>query len=56
VARWRELIDHYFPSTGWLRLDHDTLRALARYRSSKGLMSWEATLEELLHQAGENVS
>ncbi len=56
VAAWRELIQLYFPKTGWLRLDHDVLRALARYRSTEGLTSWEATLESLLHRAGEHVS
>jgi hypothetical protein len=55
VERWHELVSHHFPNTGWLRLDHDTMRALAHYRSAQGLTTWEATLESLLHHAGEGV-
>ncbi len=28
VAVWRELMDHYFPGGGWIRLDRETLDAL----------------------------
>ena len=45
---WRELMDAYFPGGGWIRLDRDTLDALARYRSERGLTSWEQALGELL--------
>jgi len=55
VAAWRELIQHYFPNSGWIRVDHDVLQALAHYRSTLGLTSWETTLETLLQRAGENV-
>jgi hypothetical protein len=48
VQTWRDLMDAYFPGGGWIRLDRDTLDALGRYRSERGLTSWEATLAELL--------
>ncbi len=48
VSRWRDLMDHYFPAGGWIRLDRDTIDALAAYRSARGLTSWEQTLAELL--------
>ena len=48
VRVWRELMDAYFPGGGWIRLDRDTLDALARYRSARGLTSWEQALGELL--------
>ena len=38
-AVWRALMDLYFPGGGWIRLDRDTLDALARYRSARGLTS-----------------
>ena len=41
-------MDAYFPGAGWIRLDRDTLDALARYRAARGLTSWEQTLGELL--------
>ncbi len=48
VGTWRQLMDQYFPGSGWIRLDRETIAALARYRSARGLTSWEHTLAELL--------
>ena len=48
VRVWRDLMDLHFPGGGWIRLDRDTLDALARYRSERGLTSWEQALGELL--------
>jgi hypothetical protein len=48
VRVWRDLMDAYFPGGGWIRLDRQTLDALARYRSARGLTSWEQALGELL--------
>jgi hypothetical protein len=52
VAVWRQLMDRYFPNGGWLRLDRDTLDALIRYRSERGLISWDSTMSHLLDAAG----
>jgi hypothetical protein len=52
VAVWRQMIESYFPHTGWLRLDSDVLGRLAAYRARHGLTSWEETLEKLLGDAG----
>ncbi|MET8377945.1 DUF6084 family protein [Streptomyces microflavus] len=51
VEVWRELIESYFPNTGWLRLRKDTLESLRRYRSARALPSWEQVFEELLASA-----
>ncbi len=48
VSVWRDLVDQYFPNSGWLRLDRDTLESLARYRSARGLTDWNQTVETLL--------
>jgi Family of unknown function (DUF6084) len=56
VAVWRQMIASYFPNTGWLRLDADTLAAVADYRSRHGLTSWDETLQKLLAAAGEATS
>jgi hypothetical protein len=53
VRVWRDLMDTYFPGGGWIRLDRDTLDALAGYRSARGLTSWEQVLGELLDGASE---
>jgi hypothetical protein len=48
VSVWRDMIDHYFPNTGWLRLSRDTIESLSHYKAVRGLTSWEATMETLL--------
>lgn len=48
VASWHQLMDLYFPGGGWIRLDRETIAALARHRSSRGLTSWEQTIADLL--------
>ncbi len=53
VGVWRTLMDQYFPNSGWLRLDRDTLDALVHYKSVRGLTSWEAAMSALLAEAGE---
>ena len=53
VRVWHELMDAYFPGAAWIRLDRDTLDALAAYRSARGLTSWERTLGELLAGADQ---
>ncbi len=51
VSVWKEMIDHYFPNTGWLRISRDTIETLAHYKSVRGLTTWEATMESLLAKA-----
>ncbi|WP_214412127.1 DUF6084 family protein [Sphaerisporangium fuscum] len=51
VAVWREMIDRYFPGSGWLRLHRDTLRALQRFKSEHALATWDETVEALLKEA-----
>jgi hypothetical protein len=48
VSVWRDVMDHYFPGGGWIRLDRSTIDALVRFRSARGLTSWESTVAELL--------
>lgn len=55
VAAWRSLMDAFFPNQGWLRLDRDVLAALARYKATHGLISWDAAIEGLLAGAGDPV-
>jgi len=55
VSLWREMMDLYFPNTGWLRLRRETLDALQRYKSGRALLTWDETFELLLKEAGENV-
>ena len=48
VSVWRDLIRQHYPNTGWLRMDRDTLDALAAYRSAHGLLSLDEAVTSLL--------
>jgi Family of unknown function (DUF6084) len=48
VATWREMIEHYYPRTGWVALGDETLEALGRAKAERGLHSFDATVAELL--------
>jgi hypothetical protein len=48
ISVWQQMIASYFPNTGWIRLDHDVLEALADYKARQGLTTWEETVETLL--------
>ncbi|MFE9925893.1 DUF6084 family protein [Streptomyces sp. NPDC005774] len=53
VKTWQEMVEQHFPGSGWLRLPSDAMDALLAYRSRQALPSWQATVEHLLHSAGE---
>ena len=53
VAVWRELIAQHYPNSGWLRLGHDTIAALSRYKSSRGLLDLDHAITALLADASE---
>lgn len=48
VAVWRQLMDAFFPNSGWIRLDRDTLDRLIRYKSERALPNWERVVDSLL--------
>ena len=48
VSVWRDLIAQHYPGTGWLRLSHDTVDALAAYRSAHALLSFDEAITALL--------
>ncbi|MEO6604456.1 MAG: DUF6084 family protein [Aeromicrobium sp.] len=48
VSVWKQMIDTYYPGTGWMRLEHDAISAMSAYRTDHGLTSWEETVTHLL--------
>jgi hypothetical protein len=48
VAVWRRMIDAHYPGGGWIRLQRETLDALARRKAERGLHSFDDTVRELL--------
>lgn len=53
VAVWKQMMDFYYPETGWLRLDHDTIAKVAHYRARHALTTWEETFSRLLEHDTE---
>ena len=50
VATWRELIEHYYPQTGWIALRDETLLALQREKAARALPTLDACVAELLEE------
>jgi hypothetical protein len=48
VAVWRDLIAQHYPNTGWVRLSHETITALASYKSARGLLDLDHAVTSLL--------
>ncbi len=53
VRTYREVMDCYFPASGWLRLHRDTFDRLHRYKATRALRTWDEAVELLLKEAGE---
>ncbi len=53
VSTYRATMDHCFPNSAWVRVHRDTLSALQRFRSTRGLPTWDQAFERLLKEAGE---
>ena len=52
VLVWQQMIASYYPNTGWIRLDHDVVTALAGFKAEHGLTTWEETIQNLLATRG----
>jgi hypothetical protein len=51
VSVWRDLMEHFFPGTEWVRMRRDTVEALAHHRDARGLTSWDDAVAALLSGA-----
>jgi hypothetical protein len=50
VRTWRELIEHYYPRTGWIALRDETLLALQREKAKRASPTLDACVAELLEE------
>lgn len=48
VAVWRDLIARHYPNSGWVRLSHETIAALAAYKSARGMLDLDHAVTSLL--------
>jgi hypothetical protein len=51
VAVWNQLTRLHYPNAGWVRLSHDTISALAAYKSARGMLDFEDAVTTLLAEA-----
>ena len=45
---WREMMDHYYPNSAWLRLRRDAFDRLHEYKRRRGMATWEEAIDSLL--------
>lgn len=55
VTVWQELMDRWFPGSGWLRLTRETIDSLTGFKASKGLATWDDTVRALLDAASQTL-
>jgi hypothetical protein len=51
VTVWNDLVRLHYPHAGWVRLSHDTVTALAAYKSARGMLDFEDAVTTLLAEA-----
>jgi len=52
VRVWHDLLERYFPGTGWIRLRRDSVDALQAFKSRRALPTWDDVVSTLLAEAG----
>jgi hypothetical protein len=55
VRLWKEMMEHYFPNSAWIRLHKDAFDQLYDYKIRMGLPTWEAAVEALLRVSEQGV-
>jgi len=55
VRLWKEMMERYFPNSAWIRLRKDAFDRLYDYKAHRGLPTWEAAIEALLHASEQEV-
>lgn len=51
VKAWRDMMDTHFPGGGWLRLQRETIDALAEFRAVRALPTWDDAVLAVLDAA-----
>jgi hypothetical protein len=53
---WRQMMDHYYPNSAWLRLRRDAFERLYEYKRTHGIATWEEAIESLIPLKSEAAS
>ena len=48
VQVWKDMMELYYPNSAWLNLRRDAFDRLYRFKSGRGIPTWEQALETLL--------
>jgi hypothetical protein len=48
VEVWRDMMDAYFPNSAWLHVRRDIFDRLYRFKTQRGIPTWEQALEDIL--------
>jgi Family of unknown function (DUF6084) len=55
VSVWKEMMEQYYPRCAWLCLGRDVFDRLYRFKSTRGIPTWEQAIEALLDSSLEEV-
>ncbi len=55
VAVWQKMMDSYYPNSAWLNLRRDAFEKLQKYKTQRGIPTFEQALESLLPDAETNI-
>ncbi|GAC1363085.1 MAG: DUF6084 family protein [Ktedonobacteraceae bacterium] len=55
VSQWRQMIQHYYPNSAWIRLHKDVFDQVYLYKTRHGLPTLEDALTRLLQASSEEV-
>lgn len=53
VSVWQELLDQYFPGTGWISFRRDSIESLQEFKARRALPTWDDVATALLAEAGQ---
>ncbi len=53
IRVWHDLIALHYPNTGWVRLRHETVCALAGYKSARGMLDLDHAVSTLLTESAQ---
>ncbi len=52
VSVWQDLLDQYFPGTGWIMYRRDSIEALQEFKARRALPTWDDVVAALLAESG----
>lgn len=48
IRLWKDMMEHYFPGSAWVRVRRDVFDELYAYKAGRGLLNWDSAIEGLL--------